>query len=210
MENILVWHWLTVITCGQNIGVALTGITCGQNIGVALTVTTRRKKDWCGTGWQLLPIEKRLVWHWLTVITYGKILVWHCDWLTVITYGKNIRVALTELLPVEKNIGVALWLIDSYHLWKKYWCGTDWAITSSCGKKYWCGTDWAITCGKNIGVALTELSHVEKILVWHWLSYYLRGKHWCGTDCYHLWREKNIGVALTDSCQLWKQILVWH
>ena len=99
---------------------------------------------------------------WCQLLSHTEELMWH--WLTVVTYGKHIGVALT----------------DSYHLWTKYWCGTDWGIT--CGKKYWCGTDWAINYG---------------------------GENWCGTDCYHLWREK-IFVALTDSCQLLKKILVWH
>ena len=173
VENILVWHWQTGI------------ITCGQNFGVALTEVS--PEYWCGTD-SYHTQKKRLVWHWLTVITYRKKDWCDTDW-QLSPMGKYWCGTDWQLSPMG-NIGVALWLIDSYHLWKKYWCGTDWAIT--CAKQYWCGTDWANYLCK-------------KILVWHWLSYYLWGKHWYGTDCYHLWREKNIGVALTGSCQLWKK-----
>ena len=172
VENILVWHWLTGITCGQNFGVALTEVS---------------PEYWCGTDsyhtqkkrlvWHWLTVityrKKRLVWHGLTVITYGKILVWH--WLTVITYGKYWCGTVTDwqLSPMEK---ILVWHWLSYYLCKTI---LVWHWLSY----YLC----------------------KKILVWHWLSYYLWGKHWYGTDCYHLWREKNIGVALTGSCQLWKK-----
>ena len=146
--KILVWHWLTVTTYGRKIN------------------------KWCSTDWQLSPMEKKCwcgtVWgitcgykYWCGTdwaITCGNKLVWH--WLTVITY-------------------------------KKCWCGTVWGIT--CGHKYWCGMDWANTCGnKLVWRWLTVITYEEEEkLVWHWLTVITYGE------------EKN-DVALIDSYHLWK------
>ena len=134
-----------------------------------LTVNTYGKKYWCGTDWQLSPVGGKMVWHWRTVIIYGKNI--GVAWTELSTVETNWCDTDWQLSPMEKNkIGVAL--TDSCQLWKKH---IDVALTDSyhLWEKYWCGTD-------------QQLSPMEK-LMWHWLT---------------VVTYKNFGAALTGSCQL--------
>ena len=233
--EILVWHcdWLTVITYGKNIGVALTELLpMEKNIDVTLTELLPMEKN-IGVTLSYYLWKKILVWHW--AITYGKkLLVWH--WLSYYLWGKH-RYGTDCYHLWREKILVWHWLtIVNYG--KKDWCGTDWELSPMgkywCGtvtdwqlspmEKYWCGTDWAITCGHFFDVALTELSTVEKnigVALTELLP--MEKKYWCRTDWAITYGE-NIGMALTvityGEKKYWcgtdwqlstmENILVWH
>ena len=162
VDRILVWHWQRY---HLNIGVALTVITRRKKdwYGTGWQLSPIEKKIGVTRTdsyhlWENIGVALTDSYH------LWEILVWHCDWLTVITYGKNIGVALTELLPMQNNIGVALTellpvqknigvaLTELLPMGKTLvW---HWLLSLMEREKYWCGTDW-------------QLSTMEKTLVWH-------------------------------------------